>query len=902
MKLDFIKKIVTSKIFHRVVCVLIILFIWYMVFSSGSICFADDWVLDAETKIRNFNEIASEIIKIAYVFLWPLIFVCWITLDNSLVYGTWLHLDAPLWSLWNIMKNIANFALWFFVLYAILRNLLSAVGLEDKKWKPIEVIKKTLISWILIQMSRFLVAAIIDVSTILTYAVWWLPFTVLQSNPQYSNKPIMSLHINASSSTRGMDYEVYYTYWEHKISDCKIVNNFPLSWSYIVWAKTPYIWNAASNTWFYVDTWYCAVWWRPYRYKHVLSWETDGFFPNIYSISDTGDMLNKTYEIQLTQHTNNIDSWTLDSLLKNCVIIPVDDMALYSWCNTWDSIYWALSLTWNDPFFVWQDGNGLLYTIDNLIEQSKGYVWPLITIYSSLLDIQSFADIWSHTSYVEDFISLMFKLLFSLVLIAPLVWLAIILVVRIWILRLVIAATPVLILIWVFGDMLWWLSKALPDQLSIWNIVKLVFAPVIITLAISLSLIFINAISDINKRSEQRLEVFDSLWIQENKDEKNTYSILWLVEIQLNTKLVNQWLDDFAYFITLLFATGIIWFFLITAIKLCGKTGDRIWEFMWQNSKTLLGSAPIIPLPSGWRVWWNALSNAPQMLSNRITTQFSTTSEQNMQESFPWLYSDTKDEWAIAYKVVERVVSELKEGKTPSLTAAQVNILSPIFGTSNEQELVSRIKTMNDSGADLKRLTENYGTYNEVWQMAENRRQALARDGASRPAWEKTSADALNLTRQELEMWVQYDAGRKEWAKWMIWWSVHTSDGVYIVDVVPGTEHSNPMYQISDREDYEKRHFGEPVSTVSKDDLKKMEADDTEKFNLFNSYINNLKTDYERLDALTKKKETQELKGDDKTLYENLDKFFESKMLESLSKLYPDGDFKKKGWEEWEQS
>jgi hypothetical protein len=61
--------------------------------------------------MKNFAEIMSEVIKCAYVILWPLLFICGISLDNSLVYGTWLHLDAPLWSFWNIMKNIANFML-----------------------------------------------------------------------------------------------------------------------------------------------------------------------------------------------------------------------------------------------------------------------------------------------------------------------------------------------------------------------------------------------------------------------------------------------------------------------------------------------------------------------------------------------------------------------------------------------------------------------------------------------------------------------------------------------------------------------------------------------------------------------------------------------------------------------
>lgn len=886
MKLDFIKKIVTSKIFHRVVCVLIILFIWYMVFSSGSICFADDWILDAETKIRNFNEIASEIIKIAYVFLWPLIFVCGITLDNSLVYGTWLHLDAPLWSLWNIMKNIANFALWFFVLYAILRNLLSAVGMEDKKWKPIEVIKKTLISWILIQMSRFLVAAIIDVSTILTYAVWWLPLTVLQTNPQYTNRPIMSLHINASSTTNGLDYDIYYTYWDHKISDCKIVDNFPLSWSYIVWAKTPYIWNAASDTWFYVDTWYCAVWWRPYRYKHVLSWETDGFFPNIYSITDTWDMLNKTYEIQLTQYTNNINSWTLDSLLKNCVIIPVDDAALYTWCHTWDSIYWALSLTWNDVFFGWQNENWLLYTIDNLIEQSKGYVWPLITIYSSLLDIQSFADIWSHTSYVEDFISLVFKLLFSLVLIAPLAWMAVVLVVRIWILWVVIAAAPVLILIWVFGDMLWWLSKALPKQLSVWNIIQLVFAPVIITLAISLSLIFINAISGINKSSVQRSEVFESLWIQESKTEKNTYSILWLVDIQLNTKLVNQWLDDFAYFITLLFATGIIRFFLAAAIKLCGTIWETMtdkWIWLWKDSKlkNFLTTVPIIPLPGWrWKVWIWAMHDIVGRVVDDTISANRDMSMKNLEENFPSLVSHGEK---IAPEKAQTIMD------TEIIPAIQRDPTITYESLSNQQ----------------RRALNTLYNWRESGKAEFDKLLSITKTGAELK--EYTAVDALNYTRDQLDNAVRYDENWKKRASSMIWWAVHTSNGVYVVDIEKWTESTwNPQYKIVTREQYEEAHFWEPIKTVSKDEFTEWKNSNTERYSAMNKYLGNMKDQYDMLKKLEDDKNKEWLGQQEleeiKTQIKALEDLFTVDLKKKLAELDPEkfSDFNTKEEPKWE--
>lgn len=109
-------------------------------------------------------------------------------MTNDLVYGSFIHLDKSLWSLWNIMKNFANFILWFLVLYAIVRNIVWSVGwLDNKDWSPISVIKNTLIAWVLIQMSWFLMWAVIDLSTIMTSAIWSFPSQFIVSNEWFRN-------------------------------------------------------------------------------------------------------------------------------------------------------------------------------------------------------------------------------------------------------------------------------------------------------------------------------------------------------------------------------------------------------------------------------------------------------------------------------------------------------------------------------------------------------------------------------------------------------------------------------------------------------------------------------------------------------------------------------------------
>lgn len=103
----------------------------------------------------------------------------------------------------------------------------------------------------------------------------------------------------------------------------------------------------------------------------------------------------------------------------------------------------------------------------------------------------------------------------------PLFVLAIVLIVRIWILWIVIAASPVLALLAVFKDelKLKWGDKWIMAYLDWAQIVKLVFAPVFIVFAISMSMIFLSALNpkDISKDAWLGDEQFETLWITKNE-------------------------------------------------------------------------------------------------------------------------------------------------------------------------------------------------------------------------------------------------------------------------------------------------------------------------------------------------------------------------------------------------
>jgi hypothetical protein len=98
-------------------------------------------------------------------------------MTNDWVYGSIIHMDIYLWKIWNIMKNFANFGLVAIVLYKIFDNLVGKKNIDVKS-----IIIKTLIAGILIQASRFLVGALVDLSTIATAAVGSFPSQFLHTN------------------------------------------------------------------------------------------------------------------------------------------------------------------------------------------------------------------------------------------------------------------------------------------------------------------------------------------------------------------------------------------------------------------------------------------------------------------------------------------------------------------------------------------------------------------------------------------------------------------------------------------------------------------------------------------------------------------------------------------------
>lgn len=104
-------------------------------------------------------------------------------MTNDWVFGAALHMDIYLRKIWNIMKNFANFLLIAFLLGSLIKNLVDKKDL-DIKW----LITKTLIAGILIQASRFMMWALVDVSTVAVSAIGSFPISFMQGNAEFKSR------------------------------------------------------------------------------------------------------------------------------------------------------------------------------------------------------------------------------------------------------------------------------------------------------------------------------------------------------------------------------------------------------------------------------------------------------------------------------------------------------------------------------------------------------------------------------------------------------------------------------------------------------------------------------------------------------------------------------------------
>ena len=156
---------------------------WIIVIVIWMIWFFDFSFADNVAQNDNFNVLSFSLNYLGSALAWLWIFfanLAWTFLTNKWIYWEVLWWDALLWKLWNVMKNIANFWLWFYFVYTVFKWLIQQ-GKEDITKKLKDIILWLLIAWVWIQASWFFTAAVIDVSSVTLAAAGSFPSQMIDS-------------------------------------------------------------------------------------------------------------------------------------------------------------------------------------------------------------------------------------------------------------------------------------------------------------------------------------------------------------------------------------------------------------------------------------------------------------------------------------------------------------------------------------------------------------------------------------------------------------------------------------------------------------------------------------------------------------------------------------------------
>lgn len=573
----------------------------------------------------NFRNLADIFLKVAYVILWPLIMLSGLALDNTMVYGEIFHMDAPLRQFWNLCKNFANFGLWFMILYEIIKSVLTLAWAS----KPMDTIKKAAIAGILIQMSWFIVAALIDVSTIATYAVWGMPMSIMTTDATMKNmkilQPDVSMNLNSEKKIESKDFIISYQVKTQEgtnilISPCEVKEH----------NKQSYIVGRV-----YGD--------EKFKNQGKLGLDKDKkpIDPGInacvylnevkffYEFPDLTTLTGQAYKTKLTETLDYdernwreacgyiIKLWDSEKTTQTCAAQTFPSVALAQTKNQWDP-NWKQPLRSTDRpaagLSIWANDWAIRFkgsaatSIGNLIDKSKWFVGPLATIYTSMMDFANLTDTSNANGSMGKGIGeLIIRTGVAAGLLFPLLALTIVLMIRIWFLRCIIGASPLIILIKVFD--LWGKTWDIGKHIDIKNILSAIFAPVITVFALSMGLIFMSALQSTYKTgwTENQSVLHDGLsamGIEQTKGtDWDTYDTMNIFGLVLRyPKSMNTYAgatgDWFSWMIICFSGIWIMRFILFAAIQASWTIGE-VWEKIKDFGENAISTAPILSTPRG---------------------------------------------------------------------------------------------------------------------------------------------------------------------------------------------------------------------------------------------------------------------------------------------------------------
>lgn len=656
---------------------------------------------DLQSKLNTYNIIMN----VVYILLRPGLILAGMSLDNNMVYGTFFKLDAPLWVIWNIIKNFANFALWFMVLVEIIKLIFKFDDSATAASNITKVISKCIIAGIGIQASWFLLAATVDLSTVATYGIGWLPLSVLGTSDDASIKCLANQKILGVSST--MDFTnsaqngvanqwfKYYYYIDAQggrknYSPCELKDSYVIGRQYGWWTSP----SSIASGEIYMEPYYCILWAnKVVKFKNEIGREFFGQWaspaPNTpESVIYSQNLANNKGAISAT------GTYTRSGLVQDQKVFDINDKASYDISdgrgiaplNKIPPNGWGFD-TFNDSWVL---------TMKGLLDSSKGMMWPLISLYSSILN---FAQFNIQTSNGDDralVIEAMIKTLLAVAMLLPMLLTALVMLVRVWILWIVIAISPFFML-----------KRSFEMEIDIpilkykrQDLLKIIFAPVVIVFAISLCIIFMSLlVNGFNKRDgndacgiDTKQMYSDTFGVDEYiYSTGQTLKVGNLFEISNQAFGNSTWGDARNYIgwiLVNLFGIGVVWMILMAALSFSSELGDAVHvKGIGEWATKTVGTIPFIPVPTptGFGAVW---AGTFKKISERAMV--------NMAEK------TQLDKW-FAEGFNEFATGEKADGSTSTTTTTTV----PSAATTLSTEHISKIDNAISSGGSITQVRDD---------------------------------------------------------------------------------------------------------------------------------------------------------------------------------------------------
>lgn len=213
----------------------VIIMVGILVISCFSGWSFADWTQINSGSYKNLETFADVLNFAVSILSWIWVWFAkwaWEFLTNKWVYWESLKLDVLLWQYWNVIKNFANFWLWFYFLYVIFKSL---IWKEDVTKKIKDMILWILIAWIWIQASWFLTAAVIDLSTITLVAAWSFPSQVISKNTEAQDwfKKSLDNYLNSTKKEASEDSWRLFVLFPTNAKSSSFIETYPikLTWS-----------------------------------------------------------------------------------------------------------------------------------------------------------------------------------------------------------------------------------------------------------------------------------------------------------------------------------------------------------------------------------------------------------------------------------------------------------------------------------------------------------------------------------------------------------------------------------------------------------------------------------------------------------------------------------------------